>query len=427
MLAAIQRFFWRFALSVRHRMPPWLAARARRWRRSRSSSLTHNGCVYLAVFLTVLVGSWLRDSNGLLILAGMLVGPLIVSFLLPRRTLARLQIQRRIPEWVTAGDQLVVELVVTNRRRRVSALAIDLHDACRYAGPLVGVAAVGSQVLLPHLDPRGSCRLIYEGRLPVRGRYEFGPLRISTVAPLGLVRHRRTIDLPGEVIAWPRLGRLTPTGLQLARHSDLAVQRTRRRQTRMEVDFHGLRDWRPGDSRRWIHWRSTARRGQIVVRQFDTARGHDVALFVDLFQPAADSSGGGDPAWAEKIEAALSMTATLVWDVCRQGGCRLLLVVAGDEGIFLEGRASAGLARQVLARLAVARARSSAALPVEFTDALAAVSPLSTILLVATREVDLSQLAADPAHPVAQNTRSRIRAITVGTPEMAHYFSPPPA
>jgi uncharacterized protein (DUF58 family) len=322
------------------------------------------------------------------------------------------------------AEPLTIELTVTNRRRWISALTIELHDACHYDGPLPGIKVAGSKILLPHLAPRGTCRLSYEGSLPVRGHYEFGPLSLSTTAPLGLIRHRRIINLPAELIAWPRLGRLTPAGLQLARHSDLAVQRVRRRQTRTEVDFHGLRDWRPGDSRRWIHWRSTARRGQIVVRQFDAARGHDVALFVDLFQPA----GAGDPddfAQREKVETALSLAATLVTDICRRGGCRLLMVVAGAETIRLDGRASGALARQALTRLAVVASRRSEPVPSEFLETLASVPPTCTMILVATRPVDLDQLASDARHPLAQATRARIQPVEVGTTEMSHFFLPP--
>ena len=48
-------------------------------------------------------------------------------------------------QWVTAGDQLMVELVVTNRRRWISVLALEIEDACRYDGPLAEVEAAGSR------------------------------------------------------------------------------------------------------------------------------------------------------------------------------------------------------------------------------------------------------------------------------------------
>ena len=417
----VERLIQRLAVHVFKRLPRSVFARAGRLR-SRPSALTPKGWAYLLVVLTVFGGARLRDSNALLILGGMLTGPLLLSYWLPRRALARLDIQRQIPGGVAATDRLVIELTTTNRVGWLSAWAVEIEDFCRYDGPLSGVNTRGGRVLFPFLAPRASCRAAYEGSPPVRGRYTFGPLRLTTHFPLGLVRHRRWIDLPAELIAWPRLGRLTAAGLRLARNSDLAAQRTRRRQTRSEVDFHGLRDWRPGDSRRWIHWRSTARRGQIVVRQFDAARGHDVALFVDLWQAASGTAGGSDLA-SQRVETALSLVATLVADICRRGGCRLMLVVAGAESIQLDGRASAGMARQVLTRLAVVRPRTQAALPVEFVDALSATPALCTILLVSTRSVDLANLSAGRESLIAQATTARIQSITVGTPEMADYFS----
>ena len=44
-------------------------------------------------------------------------------------------IERRLSQWVTAGDRLMVELIVTNRRRWVSGLALEIEDVCRYEGP----------------------------------------------------------------------------------------------------------------------------------------------------------------------------------------------------------------------------------------------------------------------------------------------------
>ncbi len=416
----VERIAKRFLVLVFKRVPRALFARASRLR-SRPSTLTPNGLIYLLVVMTVFGGARLRDSNALLILGGMLTGPLLLSYWLPRRALARLEVQRQIPAGIAATDRLVVELSAANRIGWLSAWGVEIEDFCRYEGPLTGVESGRGGVLFPYLAPRGSCRGLYEGSPPVRGRYAFGPLRLTTLYPLGLVRHRRWIDLPAELIAWPRLGRLTNAGLRLARNSDLAAQRTRRRQTRSEVDFHGLRDWRPGDSRRWIHWRSTARRGQIVVRQFDAARGHDVAIFLDLWQ--TPGAAGGSDAASERVEIALSLTATLVADVCRRGGCRLLLVVAGEESIRLDGRASAGMARTALAELAVARPRTGAALPADFLDTLSGAPALCTIVLVSTRVVELADLSAGREFPLAPSTTARIQAITVGTPEMANYFS----
>lgn len=421
---SVERFVGRLLVLVFKRLPRALFARSGRWR-SRPSALTTKGWVYLAVVITVFGGAHLRDSNSLLILGGMLLGPLLLSFWLPRRALARLAVQRQISSGLAATDRLVVELTATNRLRWLSAWTVEIEDVCHYAGPLSGVDTGPGRVLFPYLAPRSSCRAVYEGNPPVRGLYVFGPLRLATAFPLGLLRHRRWIDMPAELVAWPRLGRLTTAGLRLARHSELTAQRTRRQQTRSELDFHGLRDWRPGDSRRWIHWRSTARRGQIVVRQFDVARGHDVALFVDLWQPASAPSGGsvvGSDLASQRVETALSLTATLVTDICRRGGCRLLLVVAGEESIRLDGRASAALARQVLARLAVVRSRTRAALPIEFVDAISSAPPLCALLLVSTRSVELADLSAGRQPPLSQVTMARIESITVGTPQMAHYF-----
>jgi uncharacterized protein (DUF58 family) len=152
-----------------------------------------------------------------------------------------------------------------------------------------------------------------------------------------------------------------------------------------EGDYHGLRDWRAGDSRRWIHWRTTARRGELMVRQFEQQRNHDLVLLVELWQPVQPTDAD-----RETIERAVRFAATLLSDRCGQGGASLVLALAGRRPLVMRGPASQAIYRDAMEQLAVADAASVDALPDIVSQALENLRGGAEVVLVSTRSVDLS-------------------------------------
>jgi len=388
-------------------------------RLSRRMTLTRAGWYYTFIVICVFIGTVVRDSNPMLLLAGMLAGPLILSLWFALRGLRRIEVRRELPPSVCVGERLVVPIACTNRRRRFTSWALVVEDAFQYQGPLAIRRPVPARVLFPYVPAGAACRTVYEGIPPVRGRYRFGPLRIVTRFPLGLMRYEKTIDDPALLIVWPRFGRLVPGGLQLEERGELGIHRAERRKARLEADFYGLRDWRSGDSRRWIHWRSTARRGQIVVRQFDESRSQDLAIFLDLWQPAGD-----DSAASERIETAISMAATILVETCRRGGRRLTLHVAGAEPFRQQGWASQALLREMLDALALARSRRESALPKDFAQHLTEIRSPMTAVVIGTRPLDLASACQAATGRSATIAAASIAMIDVGSPDLSRYFEP---
>ena len=135
-----------------------------------------------------------------------------------------------------------------------------------------------------------------------RGRYELKGPRARRVDPLGLVG-TRTSDWPDQVLfVYPRfftmerfdipLGRRhQPGGIPLSSH------------TGDSVEFTGTRDYREGDPIRSIHWRSWARRGQPVVKEYQEEYFCQIAILLDTFLPSKTST----PAF----EASISVVASI--------------------------------------------------------------------------------------------------------------------
>jgi uncharacterized protein (DUF58 family) len=181
--------------------------------------------------------------------------------------------------------------------------------------------------------------------LPNRGIHEFGPVVVTSRHPFGLVERRVQVGEKTRVLVLPRVGRLSRDKLRRQlRGADPYGERICHRGWRhdaAQVDFYGLRPFRPGDSPRWIHWRTSARRGEIMVREMEDVPGDDLILVFDTT---------GSP--GRLFEEAVSLAATIVQEWCRSRGDRLLLAIAGPGGEIVDGLTGPDHARRLLERLA---------------------------------------------------------------------------
>jgi len=200
------------------------------------------------------------------------------------------------------------------------------------------------------------------------------------------------------------------------------VHRRERRQSRESDDFYGVREWRHGDSRRWIHWRSTARHGALVVRQFEEHRNRDVVLLLDLWQPEEPS-----PRHLEDVELAVSFAATVVADVCRRMGSYVLLAAPAPGPGFVEGTASTVLMQDALTRLALAEASADDHLPGFVDRALGRIAPGTEVVVISTREVDTRdrrRFAALWGDPARRHWARTIRIVTTAEGDLDQYYQP---
>ncbi len=394
---------------------------ARNALRQRRTTICLETWYYLVVMGFILAGSILREINLLIVLFGMMVGPLLYNWRSVIVTMRGLHVRRRVPEAICAGDLLVIELEVTNTRRFRSSWLIVAEDAVRRAGDPHWSQPRRAGVLFSHIPPGAMRKCAYQGRLLLRGKYEFGPVRLSTRFPLGLVRRTIVLDHPTTLIVYPRVGRLTLGWTR--RHGEAAhgSRRMTHQQGLLEGDYHGLRDFRSGDSCRWIHWRTSARRGELMVKQFEQQRNQDLCLLVDLWQPANPS-----PQELRHVEQAVSFAATIVSDRCRRAGSFLVAGVATKTATLTKGPASNTLLQDVMASLAVAEATSDSQLPELLALALSETRAGTSMVLISTRPLDLShaRFAGLRTDPRKKALLSRILKVDASGAELDRYFQP---
>ena len=383
-------------------------------------SISREGWYYLFVLTFIVSGALLREINLLLVLTGMMIGPFLFNWWAVTTTLHRLRLERSLPDRIGAGDLLIVELALTNGRARLGSWTVVVEDRIHRLESSKGDGIKHVCVMAPRVRPGETTRLGYRGRLLERGHYEFGPVRVSTRFPLGLLWRAiqfKSVDL---LVVYPRLGQLTLGWAQLVQTRRVGSRHSRHRHGLVEGDFYGLRDWRSGDSRRWIHWRTSAKRGSLKIRQFEQQRSQEVTLLVDLWQPAHASSEQ-----IEVIELAVAFAATAVEDMCRRGSSQILLGLSGDRLRWISGAASMGLLYEAMDLLAGAKGDNHDHLPELIERALERITPGMKAIILSTRPTDLNdtnRFGKVWDDPHKRNALGRIDCIDVGGEEVGKFF-----
>ncbi|MGD9721913.1 MAG: DUF58 domain-containing protein [Pirellulales bacterium] len=383
--------------------------------RRRRLRLTREGLYFLLVLLSVLVGATVRQLNLLILLGAVLTGPFVFSLFAGRLALGRFRVERQLPKVLRADQRLAVDVPLTNLRRWLRIWSIVVEDRLTRADSAeLEASRVG--VFFPAVAGGETQRAVYHGYLPQRGRYLFGPLRVSTTFPLGLVRHSILVDDQQTLLVHPKLGKLTHDWTKVARQAVAGGQAVQRRGA-MQAEFYGLRDWRPGDNRRWIHWRSSARRGTLVVRQFEEHRSRDLALLVDLWQPPDPSDAQQDV-----TERTVSFVATLIAEGCRQPGRRLFLSLAAVTSLERSGPASPLFFQQQMDELALVAPHHDAALPTSLPRALAQLPQSIPTLLVSTRPIDWQTLQAAAEERNINLAGRQIQSVDTSGADLSRYY-----
>jgi uncharacterized protein (DUF58 family) len=273
----------------------------------------------------------------------LLIGPalaalaLLLSPLVARASLASLSVRAGGQRTVVAGQAFEFELELAQ-----GAAPVRLRDAVVVPGSVRGARSrpIGFVASLPR---DGTARVPCSWRLVRRGRERRISLALSTAQPLGLVEARAEFELGVDWLALPRLGTVRGVDEHLAR----SRRRAGARPSRGDEEFYALREGREGDSLHLVHWRSTARRSKLVVRELRAEERPPVEITLVAAVGAAPPGAGAHPGF----ERAVSVAATFAEHFVR-ARTPLRFHFAGSPSWSLEVRPRPRSWLALLARLA---------------------------------------------------------------------------
>lgn len=213
------------------------------------------GAAVALTVLWVLFGEIELGLAAAVLVAAVVVALGFVGLTRPRVTVAR----RTSPAAVHEGDHAAVTLHLTNRGRKLRH--VTLTD--EVAG--LGVAEFSVAVI----DAGETVTATYRVLCRPRGRFPIGPTVVTVSDPLGLASSTTTSGVVDTMVVYPAIETLREFPSVRGRNLVVTSSRPEHNQRGGE-DFYTLREYRQGDDLRRVHWPSSARRDELMIRQLET-------------------------------------------------------------------------------------------------------------------------------------------------------------
>lgn len=260
--------------------------------------ITKVGLWYVLLTVLVAIAATNTGNNALYMVVSLMLALLVVSGVASRQNVRGLAIEVEPPREIFANRPATLHVDLANRGRLPRWFLVASLD--RRGPPL----------LVPYLPRKSASRGDLEVIVPRRGPQVFRHAHLSSLFPFGLfrkgVRHR--LDL--EVLVFPEL--YPASGVEIESAGEIGDGTPRRAVWGHEL--HGLRSFRAGDDPRGIHWKQTARTGELIFVERQAERGRRLSILLD--------NGVGrvvDPGTAERFEGLVSEAATAAVDHLARG------------------------------------------------------------------------------------------------------------
>jgi len=261
----------------------------------RTVTFTREGWFFVLVTMAIGVAALNTGHNLFYLVFAMLVSLIVVSSILSERVVSELEVERRLPAEVFARSAAPIEFRVRNQSARRTTYAVEIrHAAAGEAYRRVG--------FVDRLDPGSERTFMAIASFPRRGRQELLGIHLVTRFPFGLFEKTRILRATMPCIVYPSVA---GDGTRRAGRDTGAAGF---RKNRLGEEMIGLRRKLPDDDMRRIHWRVSARLGELVVTEHAEPLDRPVVLFFDSRGVAS-----------EAFERAVERAATLLWQSSREG------------------------------------------------------------------------------------------------------------
>lgn len=290
---------------------------------------TREGWWFIGASFAVGLAATNTGNNLLYLILAMMLSFVAISGVLSEQTMRRLRLQRELPRRLFAGVPASFRVWLVNRKRRLPSYAVHLTEADPAGGRTAGH-------FLLKVAPQGREPWQYALTFPSRGWHYLPGLRMLTRFPFGLFAKVSRPILADPVLVYPTVRALAPEEIPAALESGWKERDRRGR----GAGLHNLRPYRAGDDPRLLHWKTSAKAGDLMLKELEDEDRPRVRLVVEDPAPATPSAA---------IEANLSYAASVAAHATRLGCMVELATAEGSTGF---GQGESHLDR-ILERLAL--------------------------------------------------------------------------
>lgn len=224
----------------------------------------------------------------LYVVSALLLGVVLAAWWLSRSSLKGLSGARQVGERADADlyENEEIDIGFTLRKSGASSHHLRLTEVCPLAAP--DSSQRTTKLFIPALPDGEAVQFTYTVMLDRRGLHEFPAVETESRAPFGFFQRKTKLNIPTRTLVYPEVRPLERLDLL---DKQLAATMARPR-AGVGYEVMGVRPFRTGDSPRHIHWRSVARTGQLISKEFADEAQPGLTLALDLFAhpyPAAQS------------------------------------------------------------------------------------------------------------------------------------------
>jgi uncharacterized protein (DUF58 family) len=286
------------------------------------------------IFISIAIGfAAVNTGNNLLYLVlAMLLSLIIASGFLSEWGVKGLEIKRHFPPYIFAHTPCGILLKVTNTKRHLPSFTLELEEQ-------VNGEHKGGLAYLFRIGPQKTQSQVYRLSFPRRGLHRLYEPHLLTRFPFGFFIKGVRIKENREVVVYPPL---VPWEELLPEISDRGEgSRTKPHKGRGE-DIFAVREYVPGDTSRDIHWRSTAKRSQPMVKEYERGGVKKVHIVLDTSLPKAAA-----PADLNRFEESVSKAGSLVYHLSQRP--EFLVGLSLGNEVFLPQQGDSHLHRMLRA------------------------------------------------------------------------------
>lgn len=270
---------------------------------NRTLQLTREGLGFIMILIGVGLGAINTGNNLLYLILAMCCSFIVVSGILSEMSLKKLSVQGEAPAYLYAREPGALKLKLSNNKKWEPSYSIHIKP---------------SQSTQPFtLEPEPYFFFISSGSTiekPVmltahkRGPLTIAACRLATRFPFGFFYKTKTIPLQISTVIFPAIH-----PVKLPEQSEAGLEGEGIIQPKGE-ELHAVREFQPGDSLSSVHWKSSAKTGNLRVKEFQSHNLQSYTVFLTLSNPATNQ-----PIQGEELEKRVSEAASLIYHLIQRG------------------------------------------------------------------------------------------------------------